>query len=169
MELKSWLNILVMALLIMAQVLICNHIFLFNVAMVFIFIYVIITLPIGMKTDLLLTWAFLAGFIVDIFSDTPGVNSLSCTILAMLKRPILYAYVPRDDRTKSVVPSINTLGFGVFAKYLFTMCAIYCLMVFTIEYLNFDDVKEILIMSMSSAAATFLVLLGMDCLISPKK
>lgn len=169
MELRTWINFAVLIILILAQVLICNHIFFFNVAMVFIFIYTIITSPINMKTDWLLTWAFLSGLAVDIFSDTPGVNSLACTLIAMAKRPLFYAYVPRDDRTIAVVPSIHSLGFGVFSKYLFSMCAIYCFTVFFIEYLNFSDVKEILIMSITSSIATFLVLLGINCLMSSKK
>lgn len=156
-------------LLILAQVLIFNHIMLFNVAMAFVFIYLIISLPMNLKTDWLLTWAFLSGLIVDIFSDTPGVNALSCTILAMIKRPALYAFVPKDDRTKSVVPSLFNLGFAVYGKYLFSMSAIYSIMVFTIEYFNFADVKDIVIMSMSSAALTFLMLLGVDSLIVSKR
>lgn len=159
-------NIGLLVLLILAQVLVCNNIMLFNVAMGFVFIYVIIRLPMDMNVNLLLTWAFLAGLTVDIFSDTPGVNALACTILAMCRRPMLYAYIPRDDRTKNIAPSIGTLGFSVYAKYLLTVSAAYSLMIFTIEYFNFADIKEIAIMATSSAALTFLLLLGIDCLAS---
>lgn len=168
MDKAYYLNIPVLAVLILLQVLVCNHIMLFHVAMVFLFIYVILRLPMRLSTGWLLTWAFMAGFIVDIFSDTPGVNSLACTVLAMLKRPVLYAYVPRDDRTKDIEPSLTTLGFAVYSKYLLTMSAIYCLGVFTIEYFNFADVKEIVIMGGSSALLTFVVLLGVDSLLSKR-
>lgn len=161
-------NIALLLGLILVQVLICNHIMLFNVATFFVFIYVIIRLPMGLDTNWLLTWAFVGGLLVDMFSDTPGVNALSCTLLAMLKRPALYAYVPKDDRTKDIVPSIANLGFGVYGKYLFTMTAIYSLLAFAIEYFNFADVKEIVIMSAASCVATFLVLLGIDSLIVSK-
>lgn len=163
-----FLNFAITAVLIIIQVLICNHIMLFNVAMAFIFIYMIIRLPVGLKTDWLLTWAFFSGLVVDIFSDTPGVNALACTLLAIIKKPMLFAYVPRDDRTKNITPSLKELGFSVYGKYLLTMSAIYCLLAFTIEYFNFADVKEIVIMSASSAALTFLVLLGADSLIVKK-
>ena len=169
MDSRVWINIAVFLVLILAQVLICNHIMLFNVAMVFIFIYVIITLPMDLNTNWLLTWAFFGGLMVDLFSDTPGVNAMASTLLAMTKRPVLFAYIPRDDRTKNIVPSLYNLGFSVFGKYLLTMSAIYSVLVFTIEYFNFAAVKDIVIMSASSAAFTFLVLLGLDCLISSRR
>ncbi len=161
-------NLLILGCLILVQVLICNHIVLFNVAMIFIFIYVIINLPMDLNTGWLLTWAFIGGLIVDIFSDTLGVHSLACTLLAVIKKPALYAYIPKDDRTKNIEPSLASLGFGVYGKYLFTMIASYCVMVFSIEYFSFADIKEIVIMSAASAVFSFLILLGIDSLIVNK-
>ena len=81
---------------------------------------------------------------------------------------MLYAYIPRDDRTKNIAPSLSTLGFAVYGKYLFSMVTVYCLLAFTIEYFNFADVKEIVIMSAASALLTFLILLGVDSLMARK-
>ena len=160
--------ILITAVLVLAQVLICNHIMIFNVATLFIFIYVIINLPLSLPTGWLLTWAFLSGLIVDIFSDTLGVNALACTVLAMVKKPVFYAYIPKDDRTKDILPSLSSLGFSVYAKYLLSMTAIYCLLVFSIEYMSIADIKEIAIMSAGSALFTFLILIGLDSLLDRK-
>ena len=160
--------ILIMAVLILAQVLICNHIMLFNVATLFIFIYVIINLPLSLPTGWLLTLAFFCGLIVDIFSDTLGVNALSCTILAMVKKPVFFAYIPKDDRTKDILPSLSSLGFSIYAKYLLSMTAIYCVLVFSIEYMSIADIKEIAIMSAGSALFTFLILIGLDSLLDRK-
>jgi rod shape-determining protein MreD len=155
-------------LLLLAQVLICNHIAIFNVAVPIIFIYFIIRLPIDVGKGLLFTLAFLMGFCVDMFSDTPGVNSLASTLLAALKRPVYYAYVQRDDKTMTLLPSISTLGVATYCKYLLSMVGIYCLLAFTIEYFNFADVKDIVILSASSCLLTFIMLLAIDCLIINK-
>lgn len=168
MDKTIFTNLVLLVCLVIVQVLVCNSIMLFNVAMAFVFIYVIIRLPMDLSVSWLLTWAFFSGLSVDIFSDTPGVNSLACTILAMLKRPMLYAYVPRDDRTKNIVPSLMSLGFSVYGKYLLSMSCIYCLLAFTIEYFNFADVKEIVIMTVASSAFTFMLLLGIDSLLARK-
>lgn len=161
-------NIAITICLLLVQVLIFNHIMLFNVAMAFVFIYPVLRLRIDLKMDWLLTWAFLSGLIVDLFSDTPGVNALSCTLLAAAKRPVLFAYVLRDDRTKSIVPSIRELGISAYSKYLLTMSALYCVLAFSIEYFNFADIKEIAIMSASSTLFTFVMLLGLECIFYKK-
>ncbi|MDE5773134.1 MAG: rod shape-determining protein MreD [Muribaculaceae bacterium] len=159
---------LMFVLLILVQVLVFNHIALFSIAIAFIFIYFIISLPLSLSTNLLLLLSFATGFIVDVFSDTPGVNSLSCTILAILKRPVFYAYVPRDDKTKVMNPTIMTIGWAAYSKYLFTMCAIYSLLVFSIEYFSFADVKDILIMSLGATLFTFIVNLALGCIFDRK-
>lgn len=164
-----FVNLLILAVLVLVQVLICNHVMLFNIAIGFVFIFVIVNLPMGLNTNYLLTWAFFGGFLVDIFSDTPGVNSLACVILAMLKRPALYAYITKDDRTKNIEPSLSGLGFSVYGKYLFTMSAAYCFLVFSIEYFNFANIREILTMSAGSSLLTFLILLGIDSVAGPRR
>lgn len=155
-------NSILFVILILAQVLIFNHIMLFNVAVPFVFIYFIIRLPISLSTNWLLTLSFLAGFCVDVFSDTPGLNSLSCTLLAVIKRPAFFAYVPKDDRTKDADPSVTSLGVAVYCKYLLTMVAAYCLLLFSIEYFTFAAVEDIAIMAGASTLLTFLLILGLD-------
>lgn len=162
-------NIITLICLILVQVLICNHIMLFHLATPFVIIYLIVSLPMDLGTNALLTWAFISGFAVDIFSDTPGVNAMACTLLAMGKRNCLYSYVPRDDRTKNVVPSLSELGFSIYGKYLYSMSLIYCLLVFSIEYFSFSDVKDIVLMSVASSVFTFFVLLGIDSLIVSRR
>lgn len=156
---------LLFAVLIICQVLICNHIALFNVAVPIIFIYFILHLPINLGKGWLFTLAFFTGLIVDICADTPGVNALASTLLAGAKRPIYYAYVTNDDRTKNLIPSISTLGVATFCKFLVTMVGIYCLLVFSIEYFNFANVKDIVLLSSASCVFTFILLLAIDCLI----
>lgn len=156
---------IIFIVLVLAQVLICNHIALFNVAIPFIFIFFILRMPMNMSLNLLYTFSFLLGFLIDVFSDTPGINSLACVILAAVKRPVFFAYVPRDDRTTSVVPGMASLGWAVYTKYALSMTAIYCLLVFSIEYFSFASVKDILIMTVSSTLLSFVLLLALDSLI----
>lgn len=152
-------------IMLLVQVLICNHIAICNMAVPIIFIYFIIRLPISLGKGLLFTLSFIMGLMVDIFADTLGVNALSCTLLAGLKSPVFYAYVAKDDKNKSITPSASTLGIGTYCKYLVTMVCLYCFMVFTIEYFNFAEIKEIVIMSAASSLLTFLMLLAIDSLI----
>ncbi len=156
-------------LLILVQVLICNHIMLFHIAVPFIFIYFILRLPVGISQVLVLTLAFMMGFLIDIFSDTPGVNSLAATLLAAVKTPVFYAYVPRDDKTKRVIPSIATVGWQNYSKFALTMSAIYCLIVFGIEFFSFAGIERIILMTLASAVFTFLLVIAVDSLLNVDK
>ena len=153
---------------ILLQVLIFNQIALFHIAVPIVFIYFIIRLPIYLKLSYLFTLSFLLGLIVDIFSDTPGVNALACTLIAAIRTPIYYAYMAKDDITVRLTPGISTMGFLDYSKYLLTFIVIYCLLVFTIEYFSFADVKGIVILSAASSAITYVILLAADSLIPVK-
>lgn len=153
---------------ILLQALVFNRIILFHVAVPIIFIYFIINLPINMKLPYVFTLAFLLGLCVDIFSDTPGVNALACTLTASIRTLIYYAYLPKDDMTIQLIPGVATMGLWEYCKYLFTFILIYSLLAFTIEYFSFADVKEIVILAASSTAFTFIILLAVDCLIPAK-
>lgn len=151
-------------LLVLLQVLIFNHILLFGVAVPFVFIFFIISLPVGLNLNVLYSLAFLLGFFVDVFSDTLGLNSLSCVLLALVKTPVFYAYVQRDDNSRYMFPSIHSIGWADYSKYLITMVAIYCLLVFCIEYFSFAAVGMILLMFASSTILTFFLLLAVESL-----
>lgn len=150
--------------LVLVQALMMNHIVLFNCAVCFIFIYFLIKLPINLSTNLVLTLGFLLGLTVDMFSDTPGLNALVCTILASLKRPVFFAYVQHDDQNRNISPSIGTMGLLSFCKYAFSMSAIFCLLLFFVEFINFENIVGILIKAGASSVFTFIVLVAIDSL-----
>ena len=156
--------IFMFVILVLIQVLLMNHIVLFDSAVCFIFIYFLLKLPISVSPNLMLTLGFLIGLAVDILSDTPGLNALCCTVLASLKRPVFFAYEQHDDQKRNVSPSIGTMGFFNFCKYIFSMAAIYCLLAFFVEFINFSDVVGILIKAGASTLFTFLVMLAIDSL-----
>lgn len=155
--------------MLLVQVLLCNNIVLFSVAVPIVFIYFIIRMPMWLNRNILLTLSFLLGLLVDIFSDTPGMNALSCTVLAMLKRPLFYAYMERDDNSEEITPSVAGMGFFNYCKYLLSAIVIYCLMLFSIEYFSFADIREVVIVAGASSILTFLLLLGLDSLMIKRR
>lgn len=162
---KSFITYAIMFVaLVLIQALLMNHIVLFNCAMCFIFIYFVIKLPLSLTTNWLLTLSFLLGLSVDILSDTQGLNALCCTILAILKRPIFYAYMQHDDHIRGIAPGMATMGWLNFSKYLLTMSAIYSVLVIMVEYMSFDNLVGILIMAAGSTAFTFCMILAIDSL-----
>lgn len=159
------LPIILFPILILLQVLICNHIMLFNIAVPFIFIYFIIRFPIGAARNLELTLSFLLGLIIDIFSDTPGLNALSCTLLSGIRPTVFYAYVTRDDKTKQIIPCISTIGWQNYSKYVISLSVIFCLLEFGIEFFNFASFREVIVLTLGSSVLTFAMILGIDSLL----
>lgn len=166
---KTVLQFVILSLvLILAQVIVFNHICLFNVAVPMVFIYVIVRLPITMNANQVLTISFCLGLIVDIFSDTLGMNALSCTILAMLRRPILRLYVPREEDLTRPEPSLESLGTAVYLKYLLTMTLLYCSLIFLIESFTFFNPLQLALRVVSSTILSMLLMLGVDSLMTPR-
>ncbi|MDE7097246.1 MAG: rod shape-determining protein MreD [Muribaculaceae bacterium] len=157
--------ILLFVILVLVQGLLMNHIVLFNSAVCFIFIYFIIKLPINLSTNLLLTLGFILGLSVDVLSDTPGLNALTCTVLSVLKRPMFFAYEQHDDQKRNVSPSLGSMGLFNYCKYIFTLSAIFCIIIYFVEFINFIDIIDILIKAGASTLFTFLVILAVDSLV----
>ena len=157
---------ILLVILIISQVMVFNNICLFNYAVPFVFIYSILRLPITLSTNWVLTFSFIAGLCVDIFANTPGMNALACTLSAMSRRTILHLYFPSEDELSIPEPSIRSLGFDVYAKYLFTMVFLYCCYIFIIEACSFFDILRLILRIVSSTILTFLLLLGLDSILS---
>lgn len=162
-------TMLLLIVLILAQTLIFNHIILFGAAAPVIFIYFIIRISMTTGFNVLITLGFLSGLAVDICADTPGMNALACTLLAAVKRPVLMAYVQRDESINEITPTISTLGIWIYSKYMITMVLIYCLIYFSIEFFSVANILDILLMAFSSTLLTFLLLLGIDSLMMKKR
>lgn len=155
--------ILLFIVLVVAQAVVFNHMVLFGVAVPLVFLYIIISLPVTVGTNAGMAIGFATGLAVDIFCDTPGLNALCCTVLAFVRKPVFHLYVSYDDDLAGHSPSSVSMGHFIFMKYLLTMVAIYCLMVFGIEAMQIFTVRA-LIRIVASTAYTFILLYAIDCL-----
>lgn len=166
---KTTLQFLLLGLiLVLAQVIVFNHICLFNVAVPMVFIYLIFRLPITLSQNWTLTISFFLGLIVDIFSDTYGMNAVACTVVAMLRRPVLRLYVPREEDLTRPEPSMLSLGVGVYMKYLLTMTVIYCTLIFIIEAFTFFNPLQLVLRIVFSTILSMIIMLGIDSLMTPR-
>lgn len=159
---KTVVQFFVLFVVMVLVQIVCNRICLFGVAVPLVFIYFIVRLPISMSSGWVMTLAFFLGLCVDIFSNTQGMNALACTILAASRKWVFLLYVPREDDLSNPIPSIKTLGLGVYAKYLFSAVALYCIAVFFIQAFSLRHFEITLARIVSSTILTSLILLGFD-------
>lgn len=155
-------------ILVLAQVIVFNHICIFNVAVPMVFIYLIVRLPITLSPNWVLTIAFFLGLIVDIFSDTYGMNALACTVLAMVRRPVLRLYVPREEDLTRPEPSVQSLGTAVYMKYLLTMTLIYCTLIFLIEAFALFNPLQLVLRIVFSTLLSFVLMLGIEAIMTSR-
>lgn len=156
--------ILYAVILVLCQVIVFNHVCLFHVAVPFVFIYVIMRLPLTLSVNWVLTVSFLLGLIVDVFSDTQGMNALACTFIGMLRKPVLGLYFPREDELTDPELTMRTLGAAVYIKYVLTLSLIYCAIIFVIESFALFDVVQMILRISSSTLLTAMLIIGVDTL-----
>lgn len=161
--------VILFIILVLMQVLVCNRIMLFGVATPIIFIYFLLRLPMDTPIKAVLLISFLTGLTVDIFSDTPGVNALSCTLLAVLRKPMFVALSGKDEDMENVTPCVSTLGAALYCKYLFTFSVFYCFLVIGLEYFTFTGIGHMLLLMLCSSVLSFVLMLGVDSLTAVSK
>lgn len=155
-------------ILVLAQVIVFNHICLFNVAVPLVFIYLLVRLPITLSVNWMLTIGFFLGLTVDIFSDTYGMNTLAYTIEAMMRKPILRLYVPREEDLTRPEPSMYSLGTATYLKYLLTLTLLYCSLIFLIEAFTFFNPVRLLLRIVFSTILSMALMIGIDSFMTPQ-
>lgn len=167
---KTAFHLIILAIvLIIMQVVVFNNICLFNLAVPMVFIYLIARLPVTLSVNWIMTIGFFLGMVIDIFSDTYGMNALSCTILATVRRPVLRLYVNREEDLPRPEPSMYTLGTSAYLKYLLTLTLLYCTLIFTIEAFTFFNLIRLILRIICSTALSMLIMVGIDSLLTPAR
>lgn len=161
------LNLIILGIiLVLAQAVVLNHICLWGVAVPIVFFYLILRLPVTLSIYWVLTIGFFTGLLMDMLSDTYGLNALCCTMLAGLRRPLLRLYQARPEEITPPQPSMRSLGIGSFLKYMVTATLIYCTMVFLIDSMTYFHPVLMVIRIGASTLLSALLIAGIDALTS---
>jgi len=160
---------LIFIVLVLCQVVVFNHICIFGVAVPLAFIYFILKLPVTLGINWVMTLSFILGLTIDIFSNTQGVNALACTLLSVMRTPVLKLYVSRIDDLPNPEPSIRTLGLNVFMKYAITLTTCYCALFFLIEAFAFFDILRLVLKIICSSLLTFIIIMALDGFTSARR
>ena len=166
---KTVIQFIALFLALLVLQLVCNKIVLFNVAMPVVFIYLIMRLPVNLHGGWVLTIAFFTGLIMDIFNNTPGMNSLACTIMAAARRPVFNLFVSRENDMSIPIPSVDSMGVGDYFKYMATLTTLYCLLIFLIQAFTLHDFLLTLARIVGSSALSIIIIFGLDTLVSTRR
>lgn len=120
-----------MVVLLAAQVLVLNQVHLLGYISPLIIGYMIVCMHFGTSRVVALLWGFAIGFIFDVFTNTAGLGSAACTLIAMIQPPLLRLFAPRDS-AENFVPTYRTIGVWSYIAYtvilMFVLHAVFYLL-----------------------------------------
>lgn len=106
-------------------------------------------------------WGFFLGLVVDVFSDTPGMNAASAVFIAFLRPYFLRLFTQRDS-TDEFVPAIKTIGTFSFIKYVIVCVLFHHAALLMIESFSLFDLNTLLIKIGTSTLLTVLCIMGIE-------
>ena len=147
--------------LCVVQILVLNHIHLFDVAIPLLYIYFAITFHRNYPKWAILLWCFALGLAIDVFSNAPGLAAGSMTLIGAIQPYLLEVFVPRDSIEELNV-SIKSLGIWKFTIFCAALIVIFCLAFFALEAFTFYNWLNWLICAGSSAVLTLILILAIE-------
>ena len=126
-------NILRWFLLVGVQVLVLNNIYLGGIFNPYLYVLIILSLPIEMSGLLVLLIGFFTGFTIDVLSHTMGLHTMSLTLLAYLRPMVLSLIEPRDGFEFGSKASIGDFGWSKYLVYATLLVFIHHLVLFLLE------------------------------------
>ncbi len=154
-------NIIQFVVLIVLQVLIINNI---NIGAwgitPFFFILFILLLPFNTPNWVLIVTAFLLGIVVDVFSDTLGLNASAAVMMAFARPLVLNAISLRETYDTAMYPKVHYFGLEWFLKYSLSLTFIHQLMYYLVDAWSFSAIFIVLMKAILGTLITtiFIVL-----------
>lgn len=128
---------------VLLQVVVFNQLHLFG-GIALIYLLPLIKMPVQMNRSLQILLGFICGLVIDIFSNTLGMNALVCTLVMWLRMPILHMFIVADE-LKTGFPSASKIGLLVFLRYAFSIVLTYALALYLIESFSLFNIVPLLI------------------------
>lgn len=155
-------NIRNFVLLTVVQVLIFSHIHLFGYATAYIYLIFLLKLPRHTSTNTLMLWGFLFGLAVDIFGDTPGMNTAAATAMGFARNTFLTTFTHKglpDD----FVPGVKSIKWGGYLVYALMCILLFYIILFLLELFTISNFVPLLISIASSTLLTMLFVVVAEC------
>jgi rod shape-determining protein MreD len=154
-------GVIAFAVLLLVQVLVFNHIHLFNCATPLLYVYMPMLFSRNNSRWVVLLLSFFMGMAIDVFQNTPGVAMATMTFIGLIQPLILGVFMQQDSEA-DIVPSMRTLGVAKFSYYSFIITFLYCLVFFTLETFSFFNWLQWLETVGASTLLTYILILVLE-------
>ncbi|MCK8481296.1 rod shape-determining protein MreD [Flavihalobacter algicola] len=154
-------------LLILVQVLICNHINFAGSVNPYPYVLFILLFPVNNNRTLFIFLSFMLGLFVDIFSDSGGVHAAACVTIAFIRPTVLKFAFGMMYEHQSI--KFSNTEFGNRVIYFSILIFIHHFIMFTMEIFNISNIILILQKTLFSSIFTIILCVLISILFSNKQ
>lgn len=152
---------------VLLQVLVLNEILFFTYINPYLYLALIISLPLKTPKWFLLIYAFLLGFFIDIFEGSIGFHSTATVFIAFIKSTVSKITIPHNILEDTDEITSNKVGSKSFITFSFLIILLHNHILFVLEHLNFNF--PILCKIIASSLVTLVLILILEIFKSSKK
>ena len=156
-------------LLLAIQVLLFRNIALFDVAFCFVYISIILLLPIETDRIAVLLIAFIVGLTVDIFYNSFGIHASSAVLIGFIRVHWTNIITPQGGYDANSSPNLNNMGALWFATYILPLIFVHHFTLFFTESGGFSFFWFTLLKVFLSTIFTFLAIIIIQLLFANRK
>ena len=156
-------------LLVFLQLFILNNIQFSGFVNPYLYVLVILWLPFEISGVLSLILAFMLGLVIDVASVTIGYHTIATVFMAYTRFHLLRFIAPHDGYEPGTTPTIPSLGFSWFMKYITILVLAHHLVLFWVESFSFNDFLPATLRALASSAFTILLILICQFLVMRRK
>ena len=113
--------ILLLPLYVIIQIMILNQILFFSYINPYLYIILIVTLPLKTSSIFLFVYSFILGFCIDIFSMSIGYHSTACVLIAFFKNTIQKLTIPNNILNDDDEITLKKIGNQAYIIFTFIL------------------------------------------------
>ena len=141
MDIRAYSKILLTYIvLVLMQIMIFNNINIGSLGITpFFYVLFVLAVPYEVPAWLQLLFAFLTGWSVDVFCDTPGLHSAATVIMAYMRTKVLEFISPRDGYENGTHPYLMEMGWNWFLSYSIPLVLVHHILYFMLDVFGFEN------------------------------
>ena len=152
---------------VLIQVLILNEILFFSYINPYLYLSLIISFPLKGSKWFLLIYAFILGFLIDLFNGTLGFHSTATVLVAFIRESISKITIPHNIIGDNEKITLNKIGNKSFITFSLIIIFIHHICLFLLEHININ--LNILGKILASSSITLILILILEIFNSTRK
>ncbi|MCK9301626.1 MAG: rod shape-determining protein MreD [Bacteroidales bacterium] len=136
---KIFSHIIRFVALVLLQVLVFNKVLLFEHFNPYLYLVILLMLPVHIKHWLLLVIGFVTGLTVDIFSCSLGIHASACVLACAFRPFIINLFHNEKELKQGIVPELAWFGMSSYIFYTLLFVFIHHIVFYFLSVFTFDN------------------------------